>query len=105
MITTVAGAEVWLAADTEVAPVVVVVEIDELEGLVVVELLLDEELDEEELATVLEDAPPAGKNTAAIAGFDDKNPAVTSPLGQPLVHGLDLQQPMKGGLVYSQVYH
>ena len=101
MITTVAGAEVWLAANTAVALVVVVAEIDELEGLVVVELLLDED----ELATVLEDAPLAGKNTAAIAGFDDKNPAVISSLGQPLVHGLDLQQPMKGGLVYSQVYH
>ncbi|MCJ1415708.1 hypothetical protein MMC32_002040 [Xylographa parallela] len=42
---------------------------------------------------------------AAIAGFEDKNPAVRSPVGQPALQGPVLQHPMNGGEVYSQVYH
>ena len=60
-------------------------------------VVLDEDVSEEEL--------PDGLNAAAILGFDDRNPAVTSPTGHPLVQGFDLQQPMKGGDVYAQVYH
>jgi hypothetical protein len=44
------------------------------------------------------------RNAAAMAGFESRKPAVKSPVGQPVVHGLDLQQPMKGGSVLLQVY-
>jgi len=49
----------------------------------------------------------AGRKSFATAGFEERNPAVTSPLGHPvvLVHGLDLQQPKKGGSVVAHVYH
>ena len=44
-------------------------------------------------------------NAAAIAGFEDKKPAVRSPTGQPAVQGPVLQHPINGGEVYAQVYH
>ncbi len=49
----------------------------------------------------------AGRKSFATAGFEERNPAVTSPLGHPVVpvHGLDLQQPKKGGTVAVHVYH
>ncbi|MCJ1389893.1 hypothetical protein MMC18_002750 [Xylographa bjoerkii] len=36
---------------------------------------------------------------AAMAGFEDKKPAVRSPVGHPAVHGPVLQHPMNGGEV------
>ena len=51
------------------------------------------------------DEPPDGLKAAAIFGFDDRNPAVISPNGQPSVHGFDLQHPINGGVVAAQVYH
>ena len=52
------------------------------------------------------DEPPDGLNSAASDGFEDRNPAVRFPSGQPVdwAKGLDLQQPMNGGLVSVQVY-
>lgn len=46
-----------------------------------------------------------GRNGAASFGFEERNPAVTSPTGHPDLHALDLQQPMNGGDVAAQVYH
>jgi hypothetical protein len=43
------------------------------------------------------------RNGAAIAAFELRNAAVRSPFGQPLPHGSDLQQPIKGGSVVLQV--
>lgn len=100
----------WLDADTAVlcgcAAEVADVDVDDWDGraddwgggrvgedvdvALVVRLVLTEEED---------------RNGAAMAGFESRNPAVKSPVGQPLVHGLDLQQPMKGGSVKAQVYH
>lgn len=59
------------------------------------------------VAEAEEDAPFVGRNTAAIAGFDDRKPAVTSPSGQPavLAHASDLQHPTKGGSVKLQECH
>ena len=76
---------------------------DELDELELEEVLLDED----EVEDVLEDADPDGKKSAATLGFDDRNPAVTSPVGQPVVpvHGFVLQQPIKGGTVKEHVYH
>lgn len=39
------------------------------------------------------------KNGAATSGFESRKPAVRSAAAHPLVQGLDLQQPMKGGSV------
>ena len=74
----------------------------------------DEDADEEEAAEDVEDAteldaaelnPFAPAKIAAIAGFELRNPAVTSPTGySPSVQGLLLQQPMKGGVVAAHVY-
>ena len=52
-------------------------------------------------------APEVDKNGAATRGLESRKPAAKSAAGQPLVlaHGLDLQQPMKGGSVNPQVYH
>ena len=76
---------------------------DELSELELEEVLLDDD----EVEDVLEDADPDGRKSAATFGFDERNPAVTSPVGQPVVpvHGFVLQQPMKGGSVAEQVYH
>lgn len=65
---------------------------------------VDEEEEVSELETT-EEEPPDGLNAAAILGLEDRNPAVTSPSGQPSVQGLDLQHPMNGGDVAAQVYH
>ena len=46
------------------------------------------------------------RNAAATLGFEERNPAVKSPWGHPLLaHGFDLQQPRNGGVVPVQVYH
>lgn len=39
------------------------------------------------------------KKGAATSGFESRKPAVRSAGAHPLVHGPDLQQPMKGGSV------
>ena len=44
------------------------------------------------------------KNGAATRGFESRKPGAKSAIGQPLAHGLDSQQPMKGGAVPLQVY-
>lgn len=44
------------------------------------------------------------KNGAATRGFESRKPGAKSATGQPLAHGLDSQQPMKGGAVPLQVY-
>lgn len=45
------------------------------------------------------------KNGAATRGFESRKPGAKSAGGQPLAHGLDSQQPMKGGAVPLHVYH
>lgn len=52
-----------------------------------------------------DDAALDGKNAAASFGFEERNPAVTSPTGHPDVHAGDLQQPINGGDVAAHVYH
>ena len=72
-----------------------------------VEEVIIVEVDDEEVEVVVdaELLTLAFSKTAAIAGFEDKKPAVRSPVGQPAVHGLVLQHPINGGEVYSHVYH
>ena len=44
------------------------------------------------------DDTPLGENGPATTGLEERNPAVRSLTGHPLVQGDVLQQPMKGGL-------
>ena len=61
----------------------------------------DEVAAEDEVADVV-----LTRNGAATLGFEERNPAVKSPGGHPLLaHGFDLQQPKNGGVVPVQVYH
>ena len=54
---------------------------------------------------VMVDEALAGRKSAAISDRESRDPAVRSVAGQPLLHGLDLQQPMNGGLEFRHVYH
>lgn len=51
------------------------------------------------------DDDPLARNGAAILGFEERNPAVRSPGGQPWLQGFDLQHPINGGVVPVHVYH
>ncbi len=84
-------------------------EVDEAEELVEEVELSEAELGlievDEDAESVADGEALDGRNEAASFGFEERNPAVTSPTGHPDVHGLDLQQPMNGGDVAPQVYH
>ncbi len=86
-----------------------VVEPEAVEAMVADDIGLPEaepETEEDEDVEVLADWDALdGKNAAASFGFEDKNPAVTSPIGHPDVQALALQQPMNGGDVLAHVYH
>ena len=47
----------------------------------------------------------AGWKAHTSAGLLLRKPGVRSPIGQPFSHGLLLQQPIKGGVLITQVYH
>ena len=68
-------------------------------------LVVTRSLDDEDVELDDADKAPEDKYAAAMFGFEDRKPAARSPTGQPFPHGLDLQQPINGGLVYAQEYH
>ena len=74
----------------------------EVEALVIVDVEL---LNDDEVVTEATERAGLGENCPASSGFESRNAAVRSPVGHPSVQGDDLQQPIKGGLVNSQVYH
>lgn len=94
-----AGAAVWPFAEAAEEEWFEIVLDDVCEG----ESVFADGVDEEEEDTV---AALEGRKSAACFGFEDRNPAVRSPEGQPLLlQAFTLQQPMKAGCVAAHVYH
>ena len=80
---------------------------DDVDVIKLVDVIVDEMREEEVLeeGDAAVDGEPEGEKGAASAGFEDRNPPVRSPSGQPLSQGLLLQHPINGGSVSLHVYH
>lgn len=65
-------------------------------GVIMAEAVRDESVAKEDALK--------GENGATKYGFDNSRPAVKPPIGHPPLHGSDLQQPIKGGLVAAHTY-
>lgn len=95
-----------MAATPAIVPPAMAPVLDDLDGELMVDGVEDETLEDAVGFEVAAGEPPDGLNAAASCGFEERNPAVRSPTGQPFwLQGLDLQQPKNGGSVALQVYH
>ena len=75
---------------------------EEVESRVVV-LVIVTEVDVDVVVEALPELAAPDSNMSASAGLLERNAAAKLPIGQPRLHGFDLQQPRKGGEALAHV--